>query len=117
MVKLNKNRSENFLAFVSSRARSGSRPNCAWHTSQQAFDVSFQRGYEIEITLQRRLTSMECRIDVVFPTLFEQEKSASLQRRIDVTWNDVEIMTLKQFSYETFLKVVSTLFLPFFNVI
>ena len=27
MVKLNKNRSENFLAFVSTRARSGSRPN------------------------------------------------------------------------------------------
>ena len=26
MVKLNKNRSENFLAFVSTRARSGSRP-------------------------------------------------------------------------------------------
>ena len=29
MVKLNKNRSENFLVFVSTRARSGSRP--IWH--------------------------------------------------------------------------------------
>ena len=28
MVKLNKNRSENVLAFVSTRARSGSRPKC-----------------------------------------------------------------------------------------
>ena len=31
MVKLNKNRSENFLAFVSTRARSGSRPISNFH--------------------------------------------------------------------------------------
>ena len=30
--------------------------------------TSFQRGYEVEITLRRRLTSIQRRIDVVFPT-------------------------------------------------
>ena len=41
--------------------------------------TSFQRLYEVEITLRRRLTSIQRRIDVVFPT-----SSTSLQRRIDV---------------------------------
>ena len=30
----------------------------------------FQRGYEVEITLRRRLPSIQRRIDVVFPTSF-----------------------------------------------
>ena len=34
MVKLNKNRSENFLAFVGTRARSGSRPKCLTEVEQ-----------------------------------------------------------------------------------
>ena len=46
--------------------------------------TSFQRGYEVEITLRRRLTSRQRRIDVVFPTSFQQEKTTSIQRRIDV---------------------------------
>ena len=46
--------------------------------------TSFQRGYKVEITLRRRLTSIQRRIDVVFPTSFSQEKTTSLQRRIDV---------------------------------
>ena len=33
MVKLNKKRSENFLAFVSTRARSGSRPITLYHVT------------------------------------------------------------------------------------
>ena len=32
--------------------------------------TSFQRGYEVEITLRRRLTSIQRRIDVVFLTSF-----------------------------------------------
>ena len=45
MVKLNKNRSENFSAFVSMRARSGSRPYSAifiaWLTDLWTFPVNF----------------------------------------------------------------------------
>ena len=33
MVKLNKNRSKNFLAFVSTRAISGSRPKYTYHSN------------------------------------------------------------------------------------
>ena len=32
--------------------------------------TSFQRGYEVEITLRHRLTSIQRRINVVFPTSF-----------------------------------------------
>ena len=46
--------------------------------------TSFQRGYEVEITLQRRLNSIQRRIDVVFLPSFYQEKNTSLQRHVDV---------------------------------
>ena len=41
MVKLNKNRSENFLAFVSTRARSGSRPKCGISGTAQSWFKSY----------------------------------------------------------------------------
>ena len=44
----------------------------------------FQRGYQVEIMLQRRLASIQRRINVVLPTAFEQEKTTSLERRFNV---------------------------------
>ena len=59
MVKLNKNRSENFLAFVSTRARSGSRPNrlemqfffnfCAAHLPAR-LDIETEFSYFLFLT-------------------------------------------------------------------
>ena len=44
----------------------------------------FQRGYQVEIMLQRRLASIQHRINVVLPTAFEQEKTTSLERCFNV---------------------------------
>ena len=47
-------------------------PSLIMNSQQAIFShvTLFQRGYEVELTLRRRLTSIQRRIYVVFPTSF-----------------------------------------------
>ena len=103
-----------------------------WRNFQGSHDISagnfshvtwFQRGCEIEITLRRLLTSIQRCIDqekqhhynIVSTSCFKRcwnQVEIALQLR----WNLVEIMMLKQISYEIFFQRRFNVSLLFFNV-